>query len=131
MAALRRPTALTVSIVQRWVRRLFHFVEVKHFGILRFVGMVGAIVHVQILDEFTAKTVLGEHAFYYTEVEGVHAGFEVLVVGFFHQHFGGELALTAGVSLLIVINAVCHLITCKHALFGIDDNHIVAALNER
>ena len=92
--------------------------------------MVGAVEHVQVFDNFAAQTVFGKHAFDYAEVEGVHAGLEVLVEGFLHEHFGGELALTAGIAGEVVVDAVGPLVAGKLNFVGVDDDHVVAALNE-
>ena len=92
--------------------------------------MLGAIVHMQVLDEFAPQTVLGKHTLYHTDVQRMHTGLEVFVERFFHQHFGGELTLTAGVAGVGVIDAVGHLVAGEHALVGVDDDHVVAALHE-
>ena len=131
MAALRRPTALTVSIVQRKVLGdLFHCVDVKHHGILGFVGMVGPVVHVQVLDELAPKTVFGEHALHHADVEGVHACLEVLVVRFLHQDGGCELTLAAGITCEVQVDAVIPFVAGENHLLGIDDDDIVSALHE-
>lgn len=122
-AALRRPTALTVSMLQ-----LFQFVNVDDFGILCLVGMVGAVVDVHVLDDAASETVFGKHTFHHTDKEGVHAGFDVLVERFFHEHFGSELALTAGITGEVEIDFVSHLFACEDNFVGVDDDDVVAAL---
>ena len=124
-AALRRPTAFTVSMLQ-----LFHFVNVDDFGVLSFVGMARTIVDVDVLDETASESVFGEHAFHNTKEEGMHAGFEVLVVRFFHKHFGSELALTAGIAGVVEIDFVSQLFACEDNFISINDDYIVAALNK-
>ena len=91
--------------------------------------MVRAVVDVHILDELTAEAVFGKHTLHHVEEEGVHAGFEVLVVRFLHQHFGGRLALTAGVAGVTKIDFIGHLIAGEDDLVGVDDDDVVAALH--
>ena len=93
-------------------------------------GMLRSVVHVEVLDELAAQTVFGEHAFYHADVEGVHTGLEVLVEGFLHEHFGGKLALTAGVAGVVEINFVSQLFACEDNFVCINDDDIVAAFYE-
>ena len=90
--------------------------------------MSRAVVNVHIFDKLTAKTVLGEHTFENTKEQGVHTGFEVLVVGFLHKHFGGLLALTAGIAGLVQVNLVGHLAAGENHFVGVDNDDVVAAL---
>jgi len=63
------------------------------------VGVVRTVVHVHVLDEATADTVLGEHTFHNVHEQGVHTLFLiVLFERFLHEHFGSSLALTAGIA---------------------------------
>lgn len=89
--------------------------------------MVGAVVDVEVLDELTSQAVFGEHTLHHTEEEGVHTGFEVLVVGFLHEHFGGLLTLTAGIAGVVKVNLVGHLVAGKNDFVGVDDDDVVAA----
>ena len=90
-------------------------------------GVLGTVVHVHVLNEATADAVLGEHAFEHTEEQGVHTGFEVLVEGFLHEHFGSEFALTAGVAGEVEVDAVGELFAGEGNLFSVDDYNVVAA----
>ena len=94
-------------------------------------GMVGPIVDMEVLDELASQTVFGEHAFYHAEVEGMHAGFEVLVVRFLHKHLASKLELAAGIAGEVEIDVVGPLVTGKNHFVSVDDDHIVATLNER
>ena len=91
-------------------------------------GMVGAVVDVHVLDKATADAVFGEHALHHADEQGVHAGLEVLVERFLHQHFGSQLALAAGIAGVVEVDVVGHLFTGEDDLVGVDDDYIVAAL---
>ena len=91
--------------------------------------MVGTVVDVHVLDEFAAKTVLGEHAFHHTVEQGVDAGLEVLVESLLHQNFGGSLALAAGIAGVVQIDAVGHLFAGENNLVGVDDDYVVATFH--
>ena len=90
-------------------------------------GVFSAVVYVNVLDEATADAVLGEHAFEHTEEQGVHTGFEVLVEGFLHEHFGSEFALTAGVTGEVEVDAVGELFAGEGNFFSVDNHNVVAA----
>ena len=92
--------------------------------------VVGTVVHVHVLDDAASKTVLGEHAFEYMNVEGVHTGLDVLVERFLHQSLGGSDALTAGVSGVAEVGVIGHFLAGEDNLVGVDDDDIVAALYE-
>ena len=94
-------------------------------------GMLRSVVHVEVLDELAAQTVLGEHAFYHTDVEGVHTGLEVLVERFLHQNLGGSLTLAAGISSVVEVYAIGHFLAGKNNFVGIDNDYVVAALHVR
>ncbi len=51
--------------------------------------------------------------------------------GFFHQHFGGKLTLTAGIAGEVEVDAIGHLLAGKAYFVGIDDDNVVAAFHER
>lgn len=106
---------------------LLDSVDVNHLGVLGLVGMVGTVVDVEVLEKLTSETVFGEHTLDNAEVEGVHARLEVLVEGFLHQHFRGLHALPAGVTGVVVVNLLCHLVAGQNDFVGVDDDHIVAA----
>lgn len=127
MAALRRPTALTVSIVQR----LLDFVDVDYFGLLSLVWVVWTIVHVHVLNDASAKTVLGEHTFHYMNEQGVHAGLEVFVEGFLHQYLWGSNALTAGIACVAEVLVIGPFFACEDNFVGIDDDDIVSTFYKR
>ncbi len=91
--------------------------------------MLRTVVHVHVLDEAPAKTVLGEHAFHHTDEEGMHAGLDVLVEALFHENLGGELTLTAGIAGVVEVDAVGHLFAGKAHLVGVDDDNVVAAFH--
>ena len=91
--------------------------------------MIGTVVDVDVLDELASETVFGEHTLHHAEEEGVHTGFEVLVVGFLHQHFGGLLTLTAGITGVVKVNLVGHLVAGQDDLVGVDDDDVVATLD--
>ena len=93
--------------------------------------MLRTVVHVHVLDEAPAKTVLGEHAFHHTDEEGMHAGLDVLVEALFHENLGGELTLTAGIAGEVEVDAISHLLAGKAYFVGIDDDNVVAAFHER
>ena len=61
-------------------------------------GVVGTIVDVHVFDDCTAETVFGEHTLDNAEVEGVLAGFDVLVQRLLHHDFGSSRALSAGIA---------------------------------
>ncbi len=109
--------------------RLFQFVNVDYSGVLSLVRMVGAVVDVHVLDEAASEAVFGEHTFHNLDEEGVHTGLDVLVERFFHEHFGGCLTLSAGISCVVEIDAVGHLFAGEDNLVGVDDDYVVAALN--
>lgn len=106
---------------------LLDSVDVNHLGVLSLVGMVGAVVDVEVLEKLTSETVLGEHTLHYAEVEGVHTRFEVLVERFLHQNLGGLHTLTAGISGVVVVNLFGHLVAGQDDFVGVDDDNIVAA----
>ena len=61
----------------------------------------------------------------------MNAGFDVLVERFLHQHFGGELALAAGIAGEVGIDAVSHVFAGQTDFVGVDDDNVVAALGVR
>lgn len=91
--------------------------------------MLGAVVNMNVAEEFAAETVLGEHAFEHTQEQGVLAGLDVLVAGFFHQTCGSGLALSAGVSGVVEVDAVGPLVAGEFYLVGIDNDYIVATFH--
>lgn len=93
-------------------------------------GMVRTVVYVHVLDETTTETVLGEHTFHDTHEQRMHTfALIVLFERFLHEHFGGSLALTAGIAGVVEINTVGHLLAGENNLIGVDDDYIVAALH--
>lgn len=106
---------------------LLNCVDFNHLGVLSLVGMVGAIVHVEVLDELTTEAVLGKHTLDYVEVEGMHTRLEVLVERLLHQSLGSILTLTAGVTGVVIINTISHLFAGEDNLVGVDDDNVVAA----
>lgn len=88
--------------------------------------MLGAVVNMNIAEEFAAETVFREHAFEHTQEQGVLAGLDVLVAGFFHQTGGSGLALSAGVTGVAEVDAVGPLIAGELYLVSIDNDYIVA-----
>ena len=108
---------------------LLDCVDVEHFDVLALEGMLGAVEYVQVLDELAAQTVLGEHAFHYAHVQGVHTGLEVLVVRFLHKYLRCKLTLTTGIAGKVEVNTVSHLFTGKNYLLGVDNDDIVATLH--
>ena len=91
--------------------------------------MVGTIVHVHVLNQATAKTILGKHNLHNFGEEGVVVGFNVLVERFFDEHFRSGHALSAGITGVAQIFAVSHLLAGENHLFSIDDDDIVAAFD--
>ena len=91
--------------------------------------MRGPVVNVHVFDQTTTDTVFGKHTFEHAEEEGVHAGFEVLVEGFFHEHFGGKFALTAGITGEVEVDAVGEFFAGESNFFSVDDYNVVAAEN--
>lgn len=108
---------------------LLDSVDVNHLGVLGLVGMVGAVVDVHILDELTAEAVFGEHTLEHAEVEGMHTRLEVFVERLLHQHLGGLLTLAAGVTGVVKVDFVGHLVAGHDDFVGVDDDHVVAALH--
>lgn len=106
---------------------LLNCVDFNHLGVLSLVGMVGTIVHVEVLDELTTEAVLGKHTLDYMEVEGMHTRLEVLVERLLHQSLGSILTLTAGVTGVVIINTISHLFAGEDNLVGVDDDNVVAA----
>ena len=93
-------------------------------------GVVRTVVHVHVLNEATADTVLGEHTLHNVHEQGVHTLFLiVLLERFLHEHFGSGLALTAGIAGVAEIYTVGHLLAGENNLVGVDDDYIVAALH--
>lgn len=123
--------AATYCIYCFHIFRLFHFVDVNDFGVLSLMGMLRTVVHVHVLDEATAKTVLGEHAFHHMNKQGVNAGLEVLVEGLLHEHFGSGFTLTTGIAGEREIHMVGHLLAGEFHLVGVNDDHIVTTLGVR
>ena len=111
--------------------QLFNFVNVEDFGVLSFVGMARTVVDVEVLDELTSETVFGKHAFHNAKEKRVHACFEVLVVRFLDEHFGCELALTAGIACVVEVDLVGEFFTGKNDFVSVNDDDVVAALYER
>lgn len=105
---------------------LLNCVDFNHLGVLSLVGMVGTIVHVEVLDELTTEAVFGKHTLDYMEVEGVHTRLEVLVERLLHQSLGSILTLTAGVTGVVIINTISHLFAGEDNLVGVDDDNVVA-----
>ena len=91
--------------------------------------MARTVIDVEVLDERTAKTVFGKHAFHNAEEKGVHAGFKVLVVRLLDKHFGSELALTAGIAGVVEIDFVGQFFTGEHDFVGVNDDDIVTTFN--
>lgn len=58
------------------------------------------------------------------------AGLEMLVERLLHQHFGGELALSAGIACVVEVDLVGPFLAGEDYLVGIDDDDVVAAFNE-
>lgn len=80
-----------------------------------------------VAEQLTAEAVFGKHALHHLYEKGIDAGFEMLVVGFFHKDFGSRYALSAGIACVTEILTVGHFFTGEDNLVSIDDNHIVAA----
>lgn len=93
-------------------------------------GVIGSVVHVHVLNDATAETVFGKHTFHHMDEEGVHTGLEVLVERLFHEYLRGSNALTAGIAGVAEIFVIGHLFAGKHDFVSIDDDNIVAALDE-
>lgn len=94
-------------------------------------GVVGTVVNMEVADEATTETVFGEHTLDGTKIEGVHAGFDVLVERLLHQTFGSGFALTAGITGVAEVDLVGHLFAGKNDFVGVDDDDIVTTLEER
>lgn len=107
---------------------LFNGVDVENAGVLGFVGMLGAVVDVHVLDDGTAETVLGKHAFHHFDEEGVIAGLEVLVHRLLLEINGSEDALATGIAGEAEVLAVGPFLAGELHLVGIDDDYIVAAI---
>lgn len=125
----RRPYGGQLRLLIPYLR-LFQFIDVNDFGILSLVGVVGTVVHVHVFDKATAKTVLGKHTFHNAHEQGVDAGFDVFVVALFDEHFGSQLALTAGIAGVVQINLVSKFFTGKNHFVCVDDDYIVTAVHE-
>ena len=92
-------------------------------------GMLGAVVDVEVVDEFASETVFGEHAFHNAKEQGVLACLDVLVERFLHQTFGSELTLTAGISGEVEVDAVGPFFAGELHFVGVDDDYIVATFH--
>lgn len=92
--------------------------------------MLGAVVYVQVVDELAADAVFGEHAFHHLDEQGVVAGFDVLVERFFHQALGSSLALSARIAGVAQVGVVGPLFAGEFHFVGVDDDYVVATLNE-
>lgn len=88
--------------------------------------MVGAIVHVHVCDDGSTQTVLGKHALYNLDEEGVVAGLNVLVERLFEENLGGGDALSAGIAGVAEVFAVGPLLAGEAHFVGVDDDDIVA-----
>ena len=91
-------------------------------------GMLGAVVHVHILNDGTAETVLGKHAFHHFDEEWVIAGLEVLVHRLFLEVDRSEDALATGIAGEAGVGAVGPFLAGELHFIGVDDDYVVAAI---
>lgn len=92
-------------------------------------GVFGTVVNVHVVDDLATQTVFGKHTFHHTVEQGVFAGFEVFVEALFHEHFGGQFFLAAGITGEGVIDVVGHLFAGENNFVGINDDNVVATFN--
>ena len=107
----------------------FHFsllsyvVNIDCFGVLTLVGVLRTGIDIKVAVQSVSKTVLRKHS-----TDGVlqHA---LRMAG---KHLGrGGLALASRISGIALVNLVGHLLAGENYLLGIDDDHVVAAINMR
>ena len=91
-------------------------------------GVIGAVVNEEVVDQTASEAVFGKHALHYMEEEGIFAGFEVLVLSFLHEDLGSEFALTAGEAGVAEHNVVGPFFAGEHHFVGIYNNNTVATL---
>ena len=94
---------------------------------LSFVGMVGTIVHEEVVDQSTTEAIFGKHAFHRVEIKGVLACLQMGVERLFHQQFGCEDALTAGIAGVCKHFAVGPLVAGETHFVGVNNDYVVAA----
>lgn len=92
-------------------------------------GVVGTVVHVHVLDETTAKTVLGEHTLNNLGEQGVVAGLNVLVERLLHEDLGSGNTLSAGIAGVREVLAVGPLLAGEAHLVGVDYDNVVTTLH--
>ena len=85
--------------------------------------VLATLVHVEVVEELSTQTVLGEHALHYAAEEFVSA------VGLSHDGSGSVLALSAGVAGVSEVNTIGPLLAGEADLVGIDDDDVVAAVH--
>ncbi len=83
--------------------------------------MLRAGIDVKVAHESVGKDVLREHAFHDFSHEAVRA--------FFHEAFGCDGALAAGIAGVSEIDTVSPFFACEPYLVGVYDDDIVAAVN--
>ncbi len=91
-------------------------------------GMLGTVVYMDVLDDATAETVLGEHALEHFGVKRVITGLYVLVERLLQKKLGSRYALSAGITGVAEIFAVGPLVAGEAHLVGVDDDNMIATL---
>ena len=85
--------------------------------------MIISRINVQVGKQPPTEPVLGQHTFYgmFNDALGV----------LFEQQSGRSKTLTAGITRMADIDFVGHFFACEANLLGINDNHVVSAINVR
>lgn len=94
--------------------------------------MLGAIVNVYVLQQLGTQTVLGQHALDNLHVQGVHTLAQVfLLLALGLKQSGSAEALATGIASVAHVLVLSPLLAGHLALVGVDDDHVVTAVNMR
>ena len=94
--------------------------------------MLGAVVNVNVLQQLGTQTVLGQHALDDLHVQGVHTLAQVFLLLALGLKQGGRAeTLATGIARVANVLVLGPLLAGHLALVGIDDDHIVTAINVR
>ena len=92
--------------------------------------MLGTVVNVNVLQQLSAQTVLGQHTLDDLHVQGVHTLAQVfLLLALGLQLSRGRETLTTGIAGVAYILMLGPLLAGHLALVGVDDDYIVATVN--
>ena len=94
-------------------------------------GMLAAIVNVNVLQQLGAKAILGKHALDHLDEQRVHAGLDALLVRLLHQNLRSSKTLATGIARVANILLVGPLLAGENDLVSVDDDHIVATVHMR